>query len=210
MAKIILAPECLKMFDYGSYLDLVSASVFNRSTTGSEQTPERIQASTLNEYRMKRVFKQTEIIEDLKKEIGKIKNTWDWIVIAESWCGDGAQNVPILAKIAACTDKINFKIVLRDENPALMDEYLTQGKRAIPKLICIDHDTQEVLGTWGPRPKVILGMAKEFKTQNPNASHDEFVKHLHLWYAKDAGRSLQQEFISLITEWREKCLKVKI
>ena len=152
---------------------------------------------------MKRIFKQAELTEELKKEIGKINGKWDWIILAESWCGDGAQSIPILAKMASLSENINFKVVLRDENPSLMDEYLTSGTRSIPKLICVDHSTHEVLGSWGPRTKYILQLAAEFKKQNPTASHDEFVKHLHLWYAKDAGKSLQEEFSGLIGEWRE-------
>lgn len=150
---------------------------------------------------MKRLDKQIEVSPAVAEALKKNDSKWIWILIAESWCGDGAQNAPVIAKIAEASANIDLKVILRDDNPEIMDAFLTGGSRSIPKLICVNSETQEVIGNWGPRPHKIQQMVKEYKTQHPNASHDEFVKNLHLWYAKDKGESLQNDFAQLITRW---------
>jgi hypothetical protein len=121
-----------------------------------------------------------------------------WVMIVESWCGDAAQNLPIIAKLASLNPYIELMIILRDENPDIMDLHLTNGSRSIPKLIILDPVFKSLLKEWGPRPAAIQKMVKEYKLANPEVTHDEFVKNLHLWYAKDKGLSLEQDLLSLL------------
>ena len=58
-----------------------------------------------------------------------------WLIITEGWCGDAAQCIPTIEKIAAESKNIETHYVLRDENLDLIDEYLTNNARSIPKLI---------------------------------------------------------------------------
>lgn len=191
-----------KSFSYDDYKNLVIEYSEKNRTTGNEQLPERIEATKINAQRMKRIDKQVQVNENITSLIKKLNTKWEWIVIAESWCGDGAQNIPVIAKIASLSpDKIELKLILRDENPEIMEAYLTNGSRSIPKLICIHSETKEEIGTWGPRPAKIKEMVAEFKAQYPNVPHDEFVKKLHLWYAKDRGESLQKDFEELLYQW---------
>lgn len=185
---------------YADFKELVITLAAKGSCTG-EKTQEHISATKINAQRIKRIDKQLMVSEPLKNELNKLKNNWTWIVLIESWCGDGAQNLPIINKIVENSSNIKLTIILRDENFEIMDGYLTNGSRAIPKLICYNTDTNKEIGSWGPRPKNIMEMVKEYKIQNPSAPHDEFVKNLHLWYAKDKGESLQSEFIDLLTVW---------
>ena len=39
-------------------------------------------------------------------------------------------------------ENIELKIVLRDENEELMNEFLTNGSRSIPKLIVLDENLE--------------------------------------------------------------------
>lgn len=192
-----------KAYSYDEYKALVIQLAENNQTTGTETLPERIEATKMNAQRMKRIDKQFVPDEELMNVLKNNKGKWLWLILAESWCGDGAQNIPIIAKIAAIAPNIELKILLRDENPEMMDAYLTNGSRSIPKLICIDAETHHEIGIWGSRPKAIQEMVKEYKAQNPDASHDDFVKNLHLWYAKDKGEALRKEFLVLIKEWVE-------
>lgn len=198
-------PEVYKlpnMFTYNEYKNLVMECAEKRTTTGIEQSSERIEATKINAQRMKRIYKQVQLHDKIKALVNNNHLKLGWIVLAESWCGDGAQNIPIIAKIASLSpDNIELKIILRDENPELMDAYLTNGSRSIPKLICISSESGEEIGTWGPRPAKIQKMVKEYKAQYPNSSHDAFVRHLHLWYAKDNGEALQYDFEQLLAEW---------
>ncbi len=79
-----------------------------------------------------------------------------------------------------------------------MDAYLTNGSRSVPKLICIDKSNNQEIGTWGARPSEIQKMAVNYEKENPEATHDEFVNNLHLWYAKDQTTAIQDDFIELL------------
>ena len=192
--------ELKRTWDYSGYKNLVEECARNNSTTG-ELLPERILATNLNAHRMRRIEKQVIICEDLSQLVKKVKSKWDWIVLAESWCGDGAQNIPVIAKVASLNPNIKLQITLRDENPELMNQYLTNGGRSIPKLICIGSVSGKEIGTWGPRPKRIAEMVLDFKTKHPNIPHSEFIQNLHLWYARDRGQSIQEDFLKLIFDW---------
>ena len=188
-------------YSYDEYSNLVIDNVQKGTTTGSEQLIERIEATKINAQRMTRIEKQVEVKKEISAAVSKITDKWEWIVIAESWCGDAAQNIPIIAKIANLSPNINFKIVLRDQNLELMDAYLTNGARSIPKLICFDAASKEEIGIWGSRPVKIQQMVIDFKKQNVGYTHDELVKNIHLWYAKDKGEALQSEFLELLKKW---------
>lgn len=193
--------EIKNAYSYHEYKKLVIDYAENGKTSGNEKSPEHIEATKINAQRMKRIDKTVEINSEIKDAVSKCTQKLTWIILAESWCGDGAQNIPVIAKIAECSANIELKLLLRDENPAIMDAYLTNGSRSMPKLIAIDSETKHEIGIWGPRPVKIQQMVKEFKAQFPAVSHDEFVKNLHLWYAKDKGESLQQDLGKLVCEW---------
>lgn len=58
------------------------------------------------------------------------------LAIAEAWCGDVYRELPTAARIAEAAD-IELRIFLRDQNPDIMDEFLSNnGKsRAIPVFV---------------------------------------------------------------------------
>ena len=187
----------IKSYTYTDYIELHKDLILNNTTTGDEKTPERIEFTKLNLQRMKRIEKQVKLNDQLVERIQKINREQIWIVIAEAWCGDGAQNIPVIAKAAALSPFIELKIVLRDDHPELMDKYLTNGTRSIPKLIIRDAETGTDLATWGPRPKAIAEKVKAFKAEYPQGSKEDFHLNLHLWYARDKGVSFQQDLIEL-------------
>lgn len=179
------------LYSYSEYKDLVLSLAENKTCTG-EKTPERIEATIINAQRMKRIDKQCVINDDLKKDIQSLTKKHTWLLLTESWCGDGAQLIPVIAKMAELNSNISLHIILRDENLLIMDAFLTNGTRSIPKLLFIQNE--EVLASWGPRPKTIQDKVIEYKKANPNASHQDFVTALHLWYAKDKTQAIQNEF----------------
>lgn len=184
-------------YSYKEYKELVIKLAEEKNCTG-DPNPERINATALNAQRMKRIDKQIELNDDLKNVISSINKKYTWTLIVESWCGDGAQCVPVIAKIAELNPNIELNLILRDENPSYMDNFLTNGARAIPKLIF--EYNNKVIGAWGPRPKAIQKMVTEYKQSNPNVSHEDFVTILHLWYARDKTQSLQNELKEIISE----------
>ncbi|MCQ4503980.1 thioredoxin family protein, partial [Vibrio parahaemolyticus] len=89
--------------------------------------------------------KTAKVADATKSTIENFDKKVTWLVISESWCGDAAHVMPILNKVAELNDAIDYKIVLRDDNEALMDQFLTNGGKSIPKLIMLDSETNTVL-----------------------------------------------------------------
>jgi hypothetical protein len=67
------------------------------------------------------------------------------MAIAEAWCGDVYRELPTIARIADATG-MELRVFLRDENPDIMDEYLSnQGKsRAIPVFVFYTAEMQYI------------------------------------------------------------------
>ncbi|HYW34828.1 MAG TPA: thioredoxin family protein [Balneolaceae bacterium] len=186
--------------DYDAYRQLIDDCLKEDQTTGSKQSEALTEYTRLNRQRMNRLDKTVEINDSLKEKLKKIPESWIWLVLTEGWCGDAAQNVPVINKMAELAPKIELKLILRTENTDIMDEYLTKGGRSIPKLVCLHADTLDEIGTWGPRPSDFQEKALEWK-DDPNISHEEWAEKLHKWYAKDKSQTIQDDFEKLLDEW---------
>lgn len=182
-----------RTFSYTEYLELVDQLVKEGKTTGPNQSESLIEYTVLNQRRLLRLNKTIKLQPDL---VGLLQNNTTpqtWYVLTEAWCGDAAQVLPALNKMAETTNSIDLKLVLRDENPEFMDAHLTNGGKSIPKLVSISSEGEELF-TWGPRPAHAQSMLHEFKT-NPNGKSDkDFKTELHLWYSKDKTNAIQTEF----------------
>src|SRR5690606_42070581 len=119
----------------------------------------------LNQQRMKRLDKNFKLSETVLRKLKEVEDPLVWLVLIENWCGDGAQSLPVINKMAEASPNISLKIVLRDENLELMDQFLTDGGRSIPKLLMLDESTGELLDTWGPRPSTATAMVREEKSK---------------------------------------------
>jgi hypothetical protein len=188
-----------RSYNYTDYKNLVIKYAEEQMASG-EQLPERIAATLMNAQRIKRIDKQCVINYNLHTILSQINRKLKWIVISESWCGDGAQCIPVIAKMAELNENIKLEFVFRDEYPDLIDSFLTNGSRSIPKLICMDEQNDTIKFIWGPRPKAIQDKVSELKTSNQEITHDELVKNIHLWYAQDKTKSIQSEFIELLNK----------
>jgi len=149
----------------------------------------------LNLARMSRIEKFYRPTEEALKIISEIKSTLIWLVITEDWCGDSAQTIPVIASLASLNKNIELKFLLRDSHPEIMDCYLTNGKRSIPKLIVYDKELNEIF-LWGPRPQAAKSIAEDLHKKG--VEKDEIIKQIHLWYTKDGGYSTEKEIIELL------------
>lgn len=197
MIKNIIENALEKSISYTAYRDLVKQLVEDNSTTGNDKSEAMANYTMLNDRRMKRWDKTVKVSDEAEEEISNFKTKVTWLVLTESWCGDAAHIIPVLHKIAELNDNIDLKLVFRDENEALMDEFLTNGGQAIPKLIMIDDTTGNVLSSYGPRPykatKLVQDYKKEFGELSP-----EFKEDLQHWYNKDKGQSVIKDMIGIL------------
>lgn len=170
-------------------------------TTGENHSEAMLHYTKMNLYRMKRLDKRADLLPSLKERLRQTERRMVWLILTEGWCGDAAQTIPVIHKMAAETPAIELKIVLRDQHLELMDEFLTRGKsRSIPKLIALDGESLDVLGTWGPRPRTAQEIVDGMQ-ELTGVARKESSERLHKWYADDKSLELQQEFEQLLDEW---------
>jgi hypothetical protein len=150
----------------------------------------------LNLHRTVRIEETYTPSRKVQTAVQAIKGPQLWMVLAEPWCGDCAQNLPYIAKIAACNASIDLRILLRDQNPDIMDAYLTNGTRSIPKLVAFDSQGNELF-QWGPRPQPAAELFRQLKESG--APREEVIQKLHLWYGRNRGRTLEAEFVALLS-----------
>lgn len=195
--KSILETSYSTALKYNEYRNLVTNLFQKGLVTGNEQSESLVHYTELNEARMKRLDKLTIISNETTAFLQNLTKDYIWLVISEGWCGDAAQILPIMNKMALVSDKIHFKIVLRDDNEALMNMFLTNGSKSIPKLIVIEKETMKVIGEFGPRPKAAIELVKNYKEKF--GIIDETIKtDLQKWYLSDKGISVQNEIIELM------------
>lgn len=193
----IIEESLKKSFSYPEYRTLVSDLLAEGKSSGPNQSEEITNFSMLNDRRMKRLDKTIKIADETTSSIQKIKEKQTWLVLTEGWCGDAAQNLPIIHKMAILNENIELNLVLRDENLELMDLFLTNNGRSIPKLIILDSENN-LLNTWGPRPKAATKMVADYKAKH-GVIDAQLKQDLQVWYNKDKGKSMQKDLLKLIS-----------
>lgn len=190
-----------KSISYPEYLELGKQLLSQNKTSGLDQSQEMVDYARLNEHRVERILKKGQIQPETKSKLDAIDETAYLLVISEYWCGDAAQNLPWIYLMVKDHPGLQLRIIFRDENPELMDKFLTNGARSIPKVILL-NSRKEVCGTWGPRPESAQQIIMENK-KTGLLPKEELYKKLHLWYAQNEGKEIQSEFCSLL----ERCTK---
>jgi hypothetical protein len=195
---VLTAEQLATGYSYSAYRQLIDGLLEQDRTTGPTQSEELTKYTRLNVQRMSRIDKTVQLTPELRAAVGNLQNRYVWAIITEGWCGDAAQIVPVLEAVAqASGGKIETRYLLRDEHLDLMDRYLTNGGRSIPKLVVLHADTLMEVTNWGPRPAAAQEMFMRLKAEG--LPHDEFVTQVHGWYAKDKTQSTQQELVQLVS-----------
>lgn len=195
--KSLLKTSLEKAYGYQEYKHLVQRLADNNSSTGIPNE-DKVRFTKMNFQRMNRLDRTLHFTEEEYKIFSEIPKRQTWLVILESWCGDGAQTIPVLNKIAEMGKAIDLKIVIRDENPELIDRFLTNGSRAIPKLIILDEEFN-VIGTWGSRSRAATELVQEYKAKFGKID-ENFKAQLQIWYNKDKGKNIIKELAEIEEE----------
>ena len=181
---------------YQEYRKLVLDLLKEQKSTGETQTEAYLNYSKLGNARMKRLDKQFKLSEQDISQLETSEKSYTWIVLTEGWCGDAAHALPVMNKIAEASKNIDLRLVLRDENEPLMNAFLTNGGKSIPKLIAIDSDSEEIVGTWGPRPSIATKMVNDYKAKHGSLDAD-FKEDLQVWYNQNKGENIASDLVAL-------------
>jgi len=196
-SRTLVEESLKKAISYEEYRKLVTNHVEKGTSSGSNQSEALSNYTLLNNSRMKRLDKTIKIKNDIAKKFQNYKGDLTWLVLTESWCGDAAHSMPVMNKLAQLNPNIEFKVVQRHENVELMNEFLTNGKMAIPKLIVYDNNKNEVINNWGSKPSKVVEMIEDIKKIQDTLT-SEFKIELQVWYNKDKGKNISEDLSKLL------------
>jgi hypothetical protein len=182
--------------NYTAYKQLFDEILDNPNPTPPYNDAMYLNYTRLNRSRMKRWDKQLVLDENLVSRIRQIASPQHWIIITEPWCGDAAHIVPFLIRLAEQNDLLSCDIQLRDSEPFLIESYLTNGTKGIPKLI-VRNESGDDIFNWGPRPKGAQELMAKMKADN--ADFETIKIALQNWYNNDKGSSLCRELSEYFT-----------
>ena len=187
-----------KAISYASYRKLISDLIASGKSSGPIQSEDLLNYSKLNDRRMTRLDKTIQLSQETLLGLKKIDKPITCLVLTEGWCGDAAQTLPVISKIADESDLITLKIIFRDEHEQLMSQFLTNGGKSIPKLLVLNSENK-VLNTWGPRPNTATKMVQDYKNKYGQLDA-AFKQQLQVWYNKDKGVNIQEDMLGLLTD----------
>lgn len=201
--KILGKDLLVQALTYAGYRSLITGLLTEGKTTGHHQSPGLLAYSQLNEQRMNRLDKTFQLDAVAAGLLPQLTQRQCWLVLAEGWCGDAAQVVPVLHQLSLLNPNIQLGFLLRDEHPDLMDAFLTNGSRSIPIVIFADPETGDVGGSWGPRPVAAQALMGDRILQMKAATdgairqkiYEEVKTMVHTWYAHDRTASTQREVV---------------
>jgi hypothetical protein len=159
------------------------------------EAAERIGYTKLNLHRSGRISRTWQPSQELKALAVCLTGPQLWMVLTEPWCGDSAQCLPCLAVLADGLPNVDLRVLQRDDNLDIMDQFLTDGKRSIPMLVAFDPDGNELF-RWGPRPAAAQRVVDAALAEG--LDKPERLERLHLWYGRDRGRHLDAELVEVL------------
>ena len=196
--KDLIKDSLIKSTSYTTFRNLVRGLLEKGKSTGPNQSEELLNYSMLNDKRMSRLDKKIKLSETTIERLNKVQKEQTWLLITEGWCGDAAHILPVMNKMSAENENINLKVVLRDENLELMNQFLTNGSMSIPKLVVLDAN-EEVVSSWGPRPSIASKMVVDYKEKHGSLDPG-FKKDLQLWYNKNKGVNIQEDLVDFLEQ----------
>lgn len=184
---------------YAEYRQHLTDLLAEGKTTGPKQTETYISAATINQSRMDRLDRKARFTPEMEDALAGLAQPYLMLAITEGWCGDAAQIIPLFNHMANASDQLKLLLVFRDEHPGLIDRFLTDGGRGIPKILFLDPETFAVKAHYGPRPAPAQEMALNYKhKRGPYTDYDEYNVALHTWYARDKTKTTQAEVVRLL------------
>jgi len=187
---------------YPQYLEMVRQLLSQNKTSGPNQSEAMIQYTDMSVRRMDRLNRTVTLLPELEAAAREWQGRPTmWLTITEGWCGDAAHALPVIQRLAENHSHISLRCILRDEHPELIDQFLTNGSRSIPKVLVTDPDSGNVYYVWGPRPEPAQSLVMEgravMQSIGDETERKSFYQHLQKdlqkWYVRDKTRTIQRE-----------------
>jgi hypothetical protein len=118
--------------------------------------------------------------EDDKQFFESLNNRDDLrcLILMADWCGDVVRNCPAVFRALEISG-IPVEILIKEDHPDVMAQFLTGGGEAIPIVIFTDF-SGHVLGHWGPRPQHVQAVMTNFKQENPDRNAPDYNEKIQV------------------------------
>lgn len=129
-----------------------------------------------NAEKMESLREAIEICPSNQSYLRDLRKSVKVIAFAEGWCGDVHRHVPVLIKMAQCSDQITVRFTSREASQEAFKRYLTNGGEAVPKFVFFNENFVEC-GNFGPMPldyKKIIARGKA--AENVKAARERVSK----------------------------------
>ncbi len=137
-------------------------------------------------------------------------------VMTEDWCGDSANNLPIVKRLSEAADGVAFRVFFGSRNPELKAGYEAAGIDHIPVVSLFDADFREI-GRWVERPKAAKVKVEGWEAAHPELSrlraskdvadkealralYDGLVVEMSGWYRGGLWRETVRELLETLKE----------
>lgn len=184
-----------KAIPFEEYFQKTEAIINKNESELSSEEKKMLEYYKLGVQRMGRMIKSYKADEAQLKSLEEKNFKGKFLIISEGWCGDAGQTVPAVSLFFK--DKNEVRVIYRDENPELMDKFLTNGTRSIPIVVILDEN-DEVITHWGPRPAYGTELLKKHKESPETYTKQQFYNDIQLYYAKNRGFDVINEILDLI------------
>ncbi|MEJ2054602.1 MAG: thioredoxin family protein [Calditrichaceae bacterium] len=120
------------------------------------------------------------------------------LTLVQPGCADTAAILSVVQKFFE-NSNTKLRILKRDDNPDLMDQFLTNGGRAVPLFIIMDEQGN-YLARFGPRPEKMQNFFEEHREaiNKGEIEKSEIIRKIRNFYAKDRGRTIINEFKNIL------------
>jgi hypothetical protein len=193
---MITPAQIAKGIHFDAFIALNQDLLKEGKTTGNTQTAEYVEFGRVNLARMQRLSKTVILRPDLLAVLQQLATPHTLLIITEGWCGDSAQIVPVLEHMRLACPALDVLFLLRDEHPEVMDQYLTNGARSIPKVICLETASLDEKWQWGPRPAQLQAAVKDLLAKQ--VTHEEKGLFVQNWYNLNKTQDIQEELKVLV------------
>ncbi|WCT14831.1 thioredoxin family protein [Mucilaginibacter jinjuensis] len=182
--------------DFIGYQQIFQDIINDPNPASPYDNPDYLNYTKLNWARQHRWLKSGILNEVLAGIIERITHPQFWTIITEPWCGDASHSIPFIHRLSELNPLIKVDYQLRDAEPFLINQYLTNGSKSIPKLIIADQDNNE-LAVWGPRPAGCQALYDQLLKDHVPMEEKKIA--LQQWYNADKGVSLQLELTAIFS-----------
>ncbi len=142
-------------------------------------------------------YNRVEIDGDVLKGIPPLKI----LVITEPWCGDSMAILPVIQKLFE-NHNSEIRVLLRDQNPELMDRFYKNGPRVIPLLFILDANGNYIT-KYGPRPEKAQAIFEAHRADinSGKIEKSKVIRKIRTFYSKDRGKTILNSVLDSLDQF---------